>query len=108
MIVMDTSPEGTHGRDASAVTASRKQLLKFSTLAESLETLVSQIAEDWENAVTTAPGTSGKGKGKDGKAGEDADKIVYPIYGQMRRAQLLFTELHATTRKIHTSIETCR
>lgn len=108
MVSMDTTPEGAHGKNAIAGTVSRKQLLKFSTLAGSLETLVSQMAEDWKNTVTTAPGTLAKGKGKDGKAGEDADKTVYPIYGQIRRAQLLFTELHATTRKTHTSIETCR
>lgn len=66
-----------------------KPLQRFKRLTGSLETLISAIAQDWENATREPRGT-------------DGDKRVY---GQLRKAQLIFTELHSTTRKTHGAIE---
>lgn len=78
---------------AEGVSTAGKHVHRFQQLAGSLETLISEMAQDWENVASTAPPAS------------DADKRVYE---QMRKAQLLFTELHATTRKTHSEIEMFR
>lgn len=76
----------------------RKPLQRFKRLTGSLETLISSIAQDWENAADPPA--------------EDAvvvdDGPTKPIHGKIRKAQLLFTELHSTTRKAHGAIETIR
>lgn len=75
-----------------------KPLQRFKRLAGSLETLISSIAQDWEAAADAPP--------------EDAviadDGPTKPIHGKIRKAQLLFTELHSTSRKTHGAIETIR
>lgn len=75
-----------------------KPLQRFKRLAGSLETLISSIAQDWEGAANAHP--------------EDAviadDGPTKPIHGKIRKAQLLFTELHSATRKTHGTIETMR
>lgn len=75
-----------------------KPLQRFKRLAGSLETLISSIAQDWEASADAPP--------------EDAviadDGPTKPIHGKIRKAQLLFTELHSTSRKTHGAIETIR
>lgn len=78
----------------------RKPLQRFKRLSASLETLISSIAQDWEGAAD-AP--------VDGDPLiEEGDNATKPIHGKMRKAQLLFTELHSTTRKAHCVIENTR
>lgn len=73
-----------------------KPLQRFKRLAGSLETLISTIAQDWENATTEkAPA-------------DDESASTKPVHRQMRKAQLLFSELHSTTRKMHWAIEGAR
>lgn len=67
-----------------------KPLQRFKRLSGSLETLISAIAQDWEDQAT------------EGNASGDSDKL---IYHHMRKAQLLFTELHSSSRKMHVAIE---
>lgn len=78
----------------------KKPLQRFKRLAGSLETLISSIAQDWEAAADTPVG--------DGLTLTEADEPTKPIHGKMRKAQLLFTELHSTTRKAHGAIENIR
>lgn len=73
-----------------------KPLQRFKRLAGSLETLISSIAQDWENATTEAT------------PGDDETAPTKPVHRQMRKAQLLFSELHSTTRKMHCAIEGAR
>lgn len=73
--------------------AASKHVHRFQCLAGSLETLISEMAQEWENAVSAAPCPSEAGKS---------------MYQKVRKAQLLFTELHATTRKTHNVIEDFR
>eukprot|EP00903_Cladosiphon_okamuranus_P019894 g18286.t1 len=75
-----------------------KPLQRFKRLAGSLETLISSIAQDWEAAAIDTRGDSVI----------DDDCPTKPIHGKIRKAQLLFTELHSTTRKMHGAIETIR
>lgn len=86
----------------------KKNSQRLKCLTGSLETLISQMAVDWEQATTIAPGTStlGTGKGKGGKG--DMVVLDKSVYGQVKKGQLLFSELHATSRKTHSAIETCR
>lgn len=79
----------------------RKPLQRFKRLAGSLETLISSIAQDWE-AAADGP------VGGDGLTLAEGDEPSKPIHGKMRKAQLLFTELHSTTRKAHGAIENIR
>lgn len=74
-----------------------KPLQRFKRLAGSLETLISAIAQDWENATTV-----------ESPAVEDVAVPTKPVHRQIRKAQLLFTELHSTTRKMHCAIEGAR
>lgn len=77
-------------------------LRRFKRLTGSLETLVSSIAQDWEAAATAPVETSSVvGLLED-------DGPTKPIHGKMRKAQLLFSELHSTTRKTHGAIEAMR
>lgn len=78
------------------VSIAGKPLQRFKRLAGSLETLISAIAQDWENAAHKAP------------ASEDDTALTKPIHRQMKKAQLLFTELHSTTRKMHGAVEGIR
>lgn len=73
----------------------RKPLQRFKRLATSLETLISAIAQDWENATTEA-------------TPDDEAAPTKPVHRQIRKAQLLFSELHSTTRKMHFAIEGAR
>lgn len=73
-----------------------KPLQRFKRLAGSLETLISSIAQDWENATTEAV------------AADDEVAPTKPVHRQIRKAQLLFSELHSTTRKMHCAIEGAR
>ncbi|CAM9244068.1 unnamed protein product [Ectocarpus fasciculatus] len=76
----------------------RKPLQRFKRLTGSLETLISSIARDWED-LATAPAADAVGLLEDDGP---------TVHGKMRKAQLLFTELHSTTRKTHSAIETIR
>ncbi|CAM9146294.1 unnamed protein product [Ectocarpus sp. 12 AP-2014] len=76
----------------------RKPLQRFKRLTGSLETLISSIAQDWED-LATAPAADAVGL---------LDDDGPTVHGKMRKAQLLFTELHSTTRKLHSAIETIR
>lgn len=67
-----------------------KYVDRFQQLAGSLETLVAEMAQDWENAASVPA------------CADDGDK---PVHKKIRKAQLLFSELHATTRKTHNVIE---
>lgn len=79
----------------------RKPLQRFKRLTGSLETLISSIARDWEDLAATAPAADAVGLLED-------DGPTATVDGKMRKAQLLFTELHSTTRKMHSAIETIR
>lgn len=70
-----------------------KHLQRFKQVAGSLETLISSMAQDWEKAA------------RDDADEKDNQDNNTAVYGYMRRAQLLFSELHAATRKTHASIE---
>ncbi len=83
--------------DAEEVIA-RKPLQRFERLTASLETLISSIAEDWKAAAK--PPAANEVLVDDGP--------TKPIHGKIRKAQLLFSELHSTTRKAHGAIETIR
>ncbi|CAM9961069.1 unnamed protein product [Hapterophycus canaliculatus] len=76
-------------------------LRRFKRLTGSLETLVSSIAQDWEAAATAPVEASVVGLLQD-------DGPTRPIHGKMRKAQLLFSELHSTSRKTHGAIEAMR
>lgn len=99
-----------------------KEVNRFKRIAGSLENLVSSIAQDWDesaNSVGAAAGdalldeadkktqlaTRGASKGNGRDTPESLDK---PIYFQIRKAQLLFSELHSTARKAHSAIEGSR
>lgn len=107
MVTMTAPLEGING-GAIPGGVSKKTLQRLKSLTGSLETLISQMTIDWEQAAATAPGastlTTGKGKGGRGDM-VGSDK---PVYGQVRKAQLLFSELHAISRKTHSAIESCR
>ena len=77
-----------------------KPLQRFKRLTGSLETLISSIAQDWEAAASPPP--------EDSVIADIDDGPTKPIHGKIRKAQLLFTELHSTTRKAHAAIETIR
>ncbi|CAM9748039.1 unnamed protein product [Pylaiella littoralis] len=79
----------------------RKPVQRFKRLAGSLETLISSIAQDWE-AAADAPA------GGDGLTLTEGDGPTKPIHGKLRKAQLLFTELHSVTRKAHGAMENIR
>ena len=72
-----------------------KPLRRFQSLSASLEKLILSIAQDWENAAKVPLDTTGDG-------------VSRPIHLKMRKAQLLFTELHSTARQTHSVIERLR
>lgn len=72
-----------------------KPLRRFQSLSASLERLISSIAQDWENAV----------KDPTQNVEDDGCRLIHL---KMRKAQLLFTELHATARQTHGAIERLR
>lgn len=93
-MVSEVYPAADGGEEGLSVV---KPLQRFKRLAGSLETLISSIAQDWENATT-----------EEGPADDAAAVPTKPVHRQMRKAQLLFTELHSTTRKMHCAMEGAR
>lgn len=99
-----------------------KEVNRFKRIAGSLENLISSIAQDWDESATSAEAAAGDAsidevdkktqqatrgavKGTGRATPESLDK---PIYFQIRKAQLLFSELHSTARKAHSAIEGSR
>lgn len=72
-----------------------KPLGRFQSLSSSLERLISSIAQDWENAV----------KDPTQNVEDDGCRLIHL---KMRKAQLLFSELHSTARHTHGAIERLR
>lgn len=102
MVTMTVPPEGEKSNVIIGNVA-KKPLLRFESLAGSLETLISQMALDWENAAVAHTGSSSSDM--DAARAKGGKLVNKPVDVQIRKAQLLFTELHATTRKIHNAIE---
>lgn len=78
--------------EVDGMSATGKSLQRFKRLSGSLEALISCIAQDWESAANNST------------TGEEEESSI-EIQRKMRKAQLLFSELHSTARKTHVGIE---